>query len=102
MVGPRLAWGKESPSLRRLLRAQCYWAFPWLVRWCLEPNMRWLRAALPVGILTVLLVLIAATFRPQADPGFVENGLTCLKNGLTYAIPGGSLFWLLVRRGAIP
>ena len=58
-------------------------------------------AALPVGILTVLLILIAATFRPQADPGFVENGLTCLKNGLTYAIPGGLLFWLLVRRGAI-
>jgi len=58
-------------------------------------------AALPVGILTVLLILIAATFRPQADPGFVENGLTCLKNGLTYAIPGALLFWLLVRRGAI-
>ena len=58
-------------------------------------------AALPVGILTVLLILIAATFSPQADPGFVENGLTCLKNGLTYAIPGGLLFWLLVRRGAI-
>jgi hypothetical protein len=56
---------------------------------------------LPVGILTVLLILIAATFRPQADPGFVENGLTCLKNGLTYAIPRGLLFWLLVRRGAI-
>jgi Negative regulator of sigma F len=58
-------------------------------------------AALPVGILTVLLILIAATFRPQADPGFVENGLTCLKNGFTYAIPGGLLFWLLARRGAM-
>lgn len=58
-------------------------------------------AALPVGLFTVLLILIAATFRPQADPAFVENGLTCLNNGLTYAIPGGLLFWLLVRRGAI-
>jgi hypothetical protein len=58
-------------------------------------------AALPVGILTVLLILIAATFRPQADPAFVENGLTCTKNGLTYSIPGALLFWLLVRRGAI-
>jgi hypothetical protein len=37
--------------------------------------------ALPVGILTVLLILIAATFRPQADPGFVENRLKCVKNG---------------------
>ncbi len=58
-------------------------------------------AVLPVGILTVLLILIAATFRPQVDPGFGENGLTCMKNGLTYSIPGALLFWLLVRRGAI-
>ena len=45
-------------------------------------------AALPVGILTVLLILIAATFRPQADPAFVESGLTCMKNGLTLFDPG--------------
>ena len=57
--------------------------------------------ALPVGILTVLLILIAATFRPQADPGFVENRLKCVKNGLTNSIPEALLFWLLVRRGAI-
>jgi hypothetical protein len=58
-------------------------------------------AALPVGILTVLLILIAAIFRPQADPGFFQSGLTCMKNGLTYSIPGALFFWLLVRRGAI-
>jgi hypothetical protein len=58
-------------------------------------------AALPVGILTVLMILIAATFRPQADPAFAENGLTCMKSGLTYSIPGALLFWLLVRRGAL-
>ena len=57
--------------------------------------------ALPVGILTVLLILIAATFRPQADPGFVENRLKCVKNGLTNSMPEALLFWLLVRRGAI-
>jgi hypothetical protein len=56
---------------------------------------------LPVGILTVLLILIAATFRPQADPGFVENRLKCVKNGLTNSMPEALLFWLLVRRGAI-
>ena len=58
-------------------------------------------AALPVSILTVLLILIVATFRPQAAPAFVESGLTCLKSGLTYTLPGGLLFWLLVRRGAV-
>ena len=33
--------------------------------------------------------------------GSWKTVLACLKNGLTYAIPGGLLFWLLVRRGAI-
>jgi hypothetical protein len=58
-------------------------------------------AALPAGIVTALLILFAVTFRSQADPAFVENGVACLKNGLTYSIPGAFLFWLLVRRGAI-
>ena len=37
----------------------------------------------------------------QADLGFFQSGLTCMKSGLTYSIPGALFFWLLVRRGAI-
>ncbi len=57
--------------------------------------------ALPIGILTALTIVLAATFRPHAEPDFVADGLTCMRNGLTYSIPAALLFWLLVRRGAI-
>jgi len=58
-------------------------------------------AALPIGILAALMIVLAATFRPHQEPAFVANGLACMKNGLTYSIPAAFLFWLLVRRGAI-
>jgi len=58
-------------------------------------------AALPIEILAVLVIVLAALFRPREEPAFVANGLVCMKNGLTYSIPAAFLFWLLVRRGAI-
>jgi hypothetical protein len=58
-------------------------------------------AVLPIEILTILGIVLAAAFRPREEPAFVANGLGCMKNGLTYAIPAAFLFWLLVRRGAI-
>jgi hypothetical protein len=58
-------------------------------------------ALLPVGVLTVLLIIISATFRPRAEPAFVESGLACVRRGLTYSVPAALLFWLLLRRGII-
>jgi hypothetical protein len=58
-------------------------------------------AALPIVILTALLVVFAVTFEPRHEPRFVATGLACMKNGLVYSIPAGFLFWLLVRRGAM-
>jgi len=58
-------------------------------------------AALLIEILTILGIVLGAAFRPHEEPAFVANGLGCMKNGLTYAIPAAFLFWLLVRRGAI-
>jgi hypothetical protein len=58
-------------------------------------------AALPIGILTVLLIIFGTTFRPHGESAFVANGLACLKNGLTFSIPAAFLFWLLLRRGAM-
>jgi hypothetical protein len=57
--------------------------------------------ALPIAILAALIIVLAAMFHPQEEPAFVANGLTCMRNGLTYSIPAAFLFWLLVRRGAI-
>jgi hypothetical protein len=56
---------------------------------------------LPIGVLTVLIMMLAVTFRPQAEPAFVESGLACVRRGLTYSVLAASLFWLLLRRGAI-
>jgi hypothetical protein len=56
---------------------------------------------LPIGILVLLMLVIAAVFHSQEESAFVVNGLRCLRGGLTYAIPGAFLFWLLLRRGAI-
>jgi len=58
-------------------------------------------AALPIGILTALVVAIAATFRSKEESAFLADGLACVRSGLTYSIPAALLFWLLVRRGAI-
>lgn len=58
-------------------------------------------AALPFAILSALLMVIAATFRPRAEAAFVPDGFACVKTGLTYSIPAALLFWLMVRRGAM-
>ena len=57
-------------------------------------------AALPIVILTALFIVLAVAFHPRAEPAFAD-GLVCMKNGLTYAILGGVLFWALVWRGAM-
>jgi len=56
---------------------------------------------LPIVILTALLIVLAVSFHRRAEPAFVADGLVCMKNGLTSAIPAVVLFWLLVRRGAM-
>jgi hypothetical protein len=53
------------------------------------------------AILVVLMMVIAATFRPQRESVFLASGVTCVKNGLTCSIPTGFLLWLILRRGAI-
>lgn len=58
-------------------------------------------SALPIGILSVLMLIIAISFRSQEESAFVANGLACIRNGLTYSIPAAFLFWLILRRGAI-
>jgi hypothetical protein len=58
-------------------------------------------AALPVGVLLVLTLVIATTFRSHEEVAFVAGGLRCIKNGLMYSAPAALLFWLLLRRGAI-
>lgn len=52
-------------------------------------------AALVIAILTVLMLVIAVTFHAQQETAFVANGLICVRNGLTYSVPGSILFWLL-------
>jgi hypothetical protein len=56
---------------------------------------------LPIGILVLLILVMAALFQSQEESAFVQDGLWCLRTGLTYSIPGAFLFWLLLRRGAI-
>jgi hypothetical protein len=58
-------------------------------------------AALPVGILLALMLLIATAFRSHGEPAFVADGLVCMKNGLTYSVPAALMFWLVLLRGAI-
>jgi hypothetical protein len=58
-------------------------------------------ALLPISIVGILLVVIAATFQSRAEPAFLANGVTCMINGLTYSIPAALLFWLFVRLGAM-
>jgi len=56
---------------------------------------------LPIAIVLVLMLVIAAMFRSEEDSAFVANGLMCIRNGLEYSIPTALLFWLLLRRGAM-
>jgi hypothetical protein len=58
-------------------------------------------AVLPVAILFVLMIVIAATFRSRQEPAFLRSGVLCMKNGLTYSISAAFLLWLILRRGAI-
>lgn len=58
---------------------------------------RWL----PVAILALLTLEAAAVFQPKVEFAFVSNGLSCLKAGLSYAIPGALFLWLVLRHGAI-
>lgn len=58
-------------------------------------------AALPIGILIALMIILASTFQPKQETAFVADGLPCMGNGLAFSIPAAFLFWLLVRRGAI-
>ena len=36
-------------------------------------------ALLPIGVLTVLIIILSATFRPRAEPAFVESALKLLR-----------------------
>lgn len=56
---------------------------------------------LPIGVLTVLMIILTVTFRPREELAFVQSGLACVRRGLSYSIPAAFLFWLLLRRGAI-
>ena len=58
-------------------------------------------ATLPIAILVVLMLVMAAMFRSEEESAFVANGLMCIRNGLEYSIPTALLFWMLLRRGAI-
>jgi hypothetical protein len=58
-------------------------------------------ATLPIAILLVLMLVIAAMFRSEEESAFVANGLMCIRNGLEYSIPTALLFWMLLRRGAM-
>jgi hypothetical protein len=58
-------------------------------------------AMLSVGILLVLTLVIATTFRPHEEVAFVAGGLGCIRNGLIYSAPASLLFWMLLRLGAV-
>jgi hypothetical protein len=57
-------------------------------------------APLPFGILLVLALVIATTFRSHEEVAFVAGGLGCIRNGLMCSAPAALLFFLLLRRGA--
>src|ERR1700751_3911797 len=53
---------------------------------------RWL----PVGVLALLTLEAAAVFQPKVEFAFFSNGSSCLRAGLSYAIPGALLLWLVL------
>jgi hypothetical protein len=54
-----------------------------------------------IAALTLLVIVIAGVFHPQAESKFVSTGLRCLRTGSASAVPAAALFWLLLRRGAV-
>ena len=57
-------------------------------------------ALLPIGVLTVLIIILSATFRPREELAFVQSGLACVGGGvlpIPYRRPFSSGCW----RGAI-
>jgi hypothetical protein len=56
---------------------------------------------LPIAVLVVPMVVMAALFRSEEESAFVANGMMCMRNGLAYSIPTAFLFWILLRRGGI-
>ncbi len=56
---------------------------------------------LPIGILALLILVTGVSFHVRHESAFVPDGLACLRNGLTYSIPAGLLFWFLLSRGAV-
>ena len=58
-------------------------------------------AVLPVSILMVLAIAMAAMFRPHQETAFLASGSQCLKNGLEFSIAAAALLWLVLWRGAI-
>jgi hypothetical protein len=58
-------------------------------------------AFLPIAVFLLLATGMAAVFQRQEEAAFVSRGLFCLRSGLKYAIPGGLLSWLILRRGAV-
>jgi hypothetical protein len=57
--------------------------------------------AVPIAVLSGLLLVIGASFHRGSEPDFIASGLMCMRSGLTYALPAAFLFWLVVRQGAI-
>jgi hypothetical protein len=64
-------------------------------RYSVSPNL------LPIAIFFLLAASIAAVFQGREESAFVLRGLFCLRLGLKYAVPGGLLSWLVLRRGVI-
>jgi len=58
-------------------------------------------ATLALAIFAALILMMAGTFRSREESAFIADGLICMKNGLTYAIPATFLLWLTLRRGTI-
>jgi hypothetical protein len=58
-------------------------------------------AVLPVAVLVVLMIVIAAMFRSQPESAFLRSGAICVKNGLRYSMPAAFLLSLILHRGAV-
>jgi hypothetical protein len=58
-------------------------------------------AVLLAGVPAVFVLAIAVVFRPRPEPGFLANGATCFRIGLSYSIPALFILWIVARRGAM-
>jgi len=58
-------------------------------------------AGLPIAILALLLLDIAAAFRPQSDAAFIGRSFSCLRSGLTYSLFAAIVFLSMARNGAM-